>query len=131
MRASEPAGEIPSVAEGAQKLSMYLEKWYYVYIMANRSKTLYTGVTGNIRQRVYEHKTGTFKGSFTSRYKLDRLVYFEKFKRVGVAIAREKQLKRWTKIKKIRLIVSMNPTWKDLAGDWFPELKPQKEKENA
>jgi putative endonuclease len=50
---------------------------------------------------------------------------------VGVAIAREKQLKRWTKIKKIRLIVSMNPTWKDLAGDWFPELKPQKEKENA
>jgi putative endonuclease len=50
---------------------------------------------------------------------------------VGVAIAREKQLKRWTKIKKIWLIVSMNPTWKDLAGDWFPELKPQKEKENA
>ena len=110
---------------------MYLEKWYYVYIMTNRSRTLYTGVTGNIRQRVYEHKTGTFKGSFTSRYKLDRLVYFEKFKRVGVAIAREKQLKRWTKIKKIWLIVSMNPTWKDLAGDWFPELKPQKEKENA
>jgi putative endonuclease len=110
---------------------MYFEKWYYVYIMTNRSKTLYTGVTGNIRQRVYEHKTGTFKGSFTSRYKLDRLVYFEKFKRVGVAIAREKQVKRWTKIKKIRLIVSMNPTWKDLAEDWFPELTEQKKKTNA
>jgi putative endonuclease len=123
MRAFEPAGEIPSAAEGAQKSSMYFEKWYYVYIMANRSKTLYTGVTGNIRQRVFEHKTGTFKGSFTSRYKLDRLVYFEKFKRVGVAIAREKQLKRWRKIKKIQLIVSTNPTWKDLAEDWFPELK--------
>ena len=62
---------------------MYLEKWYYVYIMANRSKTLYTGVTGNIRQRVYEHKTGTFKGSFTSRYKIDRLVYFEKIQAPG------------------------------------------------
>jgi putative endonuclease len=85
---------------------MYLEKWYYVYIMTNRSRTLYTGVTGNIRQRVYEHK-------------------------VGVAIAREKQLKRWTKIKKIRLIVNMNPTWKDLAEDWFPELKEQKKKTNA
>jgi putative endonuclease len=49
---------------------MYFEKWYYVYIMANRSKTLYTGVTSNIRQRVYEYKSGTFKGSSTSRYKL-------------------------------------------------------------
>ena len=99
--------------------------------MANRSKTLYTGVTGNSRQRVFEHKTEIFKGSFTSRYKLDRLVYFEKFKRVGVAIAPEKQLKRWRKIKKIQLIVSMNPTRKDLAEDWFPELKEQKKKTNA
>ena len=85
---------------------MYYEKWYWVYIMTNRSKTLYTGVAGNITRRVFEHKTGTYEG-FTSRYKLDRLVYWEKFKRVQDAIAREKQLKGWTKIKKIRLIVGM------------------------
>ena len=90
-----------------------------------------TGVTGNIRQRVYEHKTGTFKGSFTSWYKLDRLVYFEKFKRVGVAIAREKQLKRWIKIKKIQLIVSMNPPGRIWPKIGFPELKEQKKKTNA
>lgn len=101
---------------------MYSERWYYIYIMTNRSKTLCVGVTGNIRKRVFQHKTGVFEG-FTKRYKLDRLVYWEQFKRVGYAIAREKQLKRWTRIKKIRLIVSMNPTWKDLAEDWFPELK--------
>lgn len=101
---------------------MYYEKWYWVYIMTNRSRTLYTGVTGNITLRVFEHKTGTFEG-FTSRYKIDRLVYWEKFKRVEDAIAREKQLKGWTKIKKIRLIVGMNPTWEDLAEGWFPELK--------
>ena len=107
----------------------FKEKWYFVYIMSNRSKTLYTGVTGNLRKRVFEHKTGAFEG-FTSRYKIDRLVYWEKFKRVQSAIAREKQLKRWKRIKKIQLIVSMNPTWKDLAEDWFPELK-EKEKEDA
>lgn len=106
---------------------MYSEKWYYVYVMTNRSKTLYVGITSKIRARVFQHKTGAFEG-FTSRYKLDRLVYWEKFKRVGDAIGREKQMKRWTRIKKIQLIVSMNPTWKDLAEEWFPELK---EKTNA
>ena len=68
--------------------------------MTNRSKTLYTGVTGHITPRIFEHKTGAFEG-FTSRYKIDRLVYWEKFKRVQDAIAREKQLKGWTKVKKI------------------------------
>jgi putative endonuclease len=100
----------------------YREKWYFVYIMTNRSKTLYIGITGTFRRRVFQHKTGVFEG-FTNRYKLDRLVYWEKFKSVHYALAREKQLKRWTRIKKIQLIVSMNPTWNDLAEDWFPELK--------
>ena len=90
--------------------------------MSNRSRTLYAGVTGNIRKRVYEHKTGAVEG-FTSRYKLDRLVYWEKFQYVRNAIAREKQIKRWKRVKKVQLVVSMNPTWKDLAADWFPELK--------
>jgi putative endonuclease len=98
------------------------EKAYHIYFMSNRSRTLYAGVTGNIRKRVYEHKTGAVEG-FTSRYKLDRLVYWEKFQYVRSAIAREKQIKRWKRVKKVQLVVSMNPTWKDLAADWFPELK--------
>src|SRR5256885_13326748 len=68
---------------------MYSEKWFYVYIMTNRSMNFYIGVTNNIRERVFQHKTGAFAGS-TSRYKLDRLVYWEKFKYVNSAIAREK-----------------------------------------
>ena len=72
---------------------MYSEKWFYVYIMTNRSKTFYIGITSNIRKRIFQHKTGVFEG-FTSRYKLDRLVYWEKFKYVNTATAREKQLKR-------------------------------------
>jgi putative endonuclease len=78
---------------------MYSEKWFYVYIMTNRSKNFYIGVSNNIRERVFQHKTGAFEG-FTGRYKLDRLVYWEKFKYVKAAIAREKQLKRWTRVKK-------------------------------
>ena len=99
---------------------MHFEKWYYVYIVTNRSKTLYVGVTRSLRQRLYEHKTGVFDG-FTKRYKIDRLVYYETYKYVRNAIAREKQIKRWTRIKKIRLIVGMNPAWRDLAEDWFPD----------
>jgi putative endonuclease len=89
--------------------------------MSSRSRTLNAGVTGNILQRVYEHKTGAIEG-FTSKYKLDRLVYWERFQYVRNAIAREKQVKRWNRVKKVQLVVSMNPTWDDLAADWFPEL---------
>jgi putative endonuclease len=99
---------------------MYSEKRFYIYIMTNRSKNFYVGVTNNIQERVFQHKTGAFE-SFTSRYKLDRLVYWERFKYVNAAIVREKQLKRWTRVKKMHLIVSMNPTWKDLAAEWFPD----------
>ena len=91
---------------------------YYVYIMTNRSKTLYTGVTGDIEKRVFEDKNGTHHG-FTSRYKIDRLVYFERFGDIHYAIAREKQIKGLLRIKKIALIVSMNPGWKDLSEGWY------------
>ena len=67
---------------------------------------------------------------FTKRYQIDRLVYFERYKYVRNAIRREKQIKRWRKIKKMQLIVSVNPTWKDLAEEWFPELQKVK-KANA
>ena len=105
---------------------MHLEKCYYIYIMSNRSKTIYVGVTGHLRTRVWQHKTGEFEG-FTKKYKLDRLVYLEKYKYVRNALGREKQLKRWTRIKKIQLIVGMNPTWKDLAEDWYLELRKEKD----
>ena len=93
-------------------------KTYFVYIMSNRSKTLYTGVTNSLMRRVREHKLGI--GSvFAAKYKLDRLVYFERFEDVHNAIEREKEIKGWLRIKKIALIVSVNPAWRDLSLEWY------------
>jgi putative endonuclease len=97
------------------------QRYYFVYIVTNRSKTLYIGMTNSILRRIFEHKTKATEG-FTSKYKLDRLVYWERYTSVHRAIAREKQIKGWLRIKKIQLIVEMNPTWKDLAADWYPHL---------
>ncbi len=91
---------------------------YFVYIMTNRSKTLYTGVTNNLMRRVREHKEGT-ASQFTKKYKLDRLVYFERFEDIHNAIEREKSIKGWLRIKKIALVVSINPTWRDLSEEWY------------
>jgi len=91
---------------------------YFVYIMTNRSKILYVGVTNNLVRRVREHKTGIVSG-FTGIYKLDRLAYFERFEDVHNAIEREKRIKGWRRIKKIALIVSMNPSWEDLSEEWY------------
>ena len=93
-------------------------KTFFVYIMSNRSKTLYTGVTNNLIRRVREHKEGRASG-FTARYKLDRLVYFERFEDVRNAIEREKQIKGLLRIKKLALVVSVNPRWSDLSREWF------------
>ena len=93
-------------------------KIYFVYIMSNRSKTLYTGITGNLIGRVRRHKRA-MGSQFTSKYKLDRLVYFERYEDVHKAIEREKEIKRWLRIKKIALIVSVNPGWRDLSLEWF------------
>ncbi len=86
--------------------------------MTNRSKTLYTGVTSNLEKRVWEHKNHVRDG-FTTRYKIDRLVYFEQYGLVSNAIHREKQIKNMHRIDKMKLIVSMNPEWKDLSEGWF------------
>ncbi len=96
---------------------MRVEKRYYVYIMASRSKTLYTGITDDLFRRLMEHKSREIEG-FTKRYRIERLVYYETFKYVGKAIAREKQIKSWTRAKRLALIESMNPTWQDQAKDW-------------
>lgn len=93
-------------------------KSYYVYIMTNRSKTLYTGITNNLERRVYEHKQKLIPG-FTSKYDITKLVYHEETNDVSVAIAREKQIKGWLRAKKIALIELENPEWKDLSLDWY------------
>ena len=93
------------------------EHSYFVYIMASRSQTLYIGVTGNLQRRVSQHKLNAFDG-FTAQYKIDRLVYFERYTYINNAINREKQLKRWRRGKKIALVHSTNPTWIDLSEEW-------------
>jgi len=81
-------------------------------------------VTGNLEKRVFEHKHGLTPG-FASRYKIDRLVYFERFGDIHAAIAREKQIKGLTRLKKMALIVSLNPEWKDLSASWFAKHRYQ------
>lgn len=91
-----------------------MSKRYYVYIATNDEKyILYTGVTNNVDRRIYEHKEG-IGSKFTKNYKINRLVYFEEYQDVNQARAREKQLKSGSRIKKVNLINSINPTWKDL-----------------
>ncbi len=92
-------------------------KHYYVYIMTNCSKTLYIGVTNNLQRRVYEHQHHLVAG-FTSKYHMTRLVYFEATSDVNAAIEREKQLKGWLRSKKVALIESINPDWRDLSEEW-------------
>ena len=97
---------------------MTREKQYYVYIMTNRSRTLYTGVTGDLVRRVYEHKNKLVDG-FTRKYNITKLVYYEVTDEITSAIAREKQIKGWLRKKKIALVESMNPEWKDLSEEWM------------
>jgi putative endonuclease len=98
------------------------ERVYYVYILASRSRNLYTGMTNCLERRVYEHKRHLIPG-FTARYRIERLVYCEAFRDVRAAIAREKQIKSWTRGKRVALIESMNPTWSDLAEEWEKRWK--------
>ena len=93
-------------------------KQYWVYIMTNRSKTLYTGVTNNIERRVYEHKEKLLPG-FTKKYNINQLVYTEVFNDINQAISYEKRIKGWRRSKKIALIEEENPKWEDLSADWY------------
>ena len=96
-------------------------KTYYVYILASRSLVLYVGVTNNLKRRVWQHKQGETEG-FSRRYHIDRLVCYEVFSDVHTAIAREKQIKRWRRDKKVALIVATNPGWRDLSDGWYTHL---------
>jgi len=95
---------------------MESQKQYCVYIMTNKSKTLYIGVTNDLQRRVYEHRHKIVPGS-TAKYNIRSLVYYESTNDVREALAREKQLKGLLRIKKIRLIESTNPEWKDLGEE--------------
>lgn len=89
--------------------------------MASASHTTYTGVTSDLEQRVWQHKTGAFQG-FSSKYKVVNLVYYEEFSDIEVAIKREKQLKKWRREKKLVLIEKNNPQWLDLSAPWFADI---------
>jgi putative endonuclease len=92
-----------------------MERGGYIYILTNKNNTvLYTGVTSNLRKRIFEHREKINKSSFTFRYNIDKLVYYETFHAIEEAIAREKQIKGGSRTKKIALINSINPNWKNL-----------------
>ena len=90
---------------------------YYVYIITNKTGTLYIGITNNLKTRIYQHKAKLVPG-FTNKYNIDRLLYFETYSDLDSAIAREKQLKKWRRAKKLNLVTSQNPQLTDLSTDW-------------
>jgi putative endonuclease len=94
------------------------EGYYFTYIVASRSRTLYIGVTGNLLRPVFQHKRKIYEG-FSATYNCSRLVWFERFTDPSNVIEREKQLKGWRRAKKIALIVKTNPTWLDLSEEWY------------
>ena len=96
---------------------------FVVYILGSRSLNFYVGFTRYFRRRIWQHKTRFFPDCHTAKYNIDRLLYFEIFQFAAPAIGREKQLKPWSKKKKLWLIQTTNPNLQDLAADWFPELK--------
>ncbi len=99
---------------------------YHVYILASASRVLYTGITNDLQRRVFEHQAGRVPG-FTQRYHVTQLMYCEAFRDVRDAIAREKQIKAWTRAKRIALIEKLNPNWRDLSADWrakYNEIPP-------
>src|SRR5437899_1452923 len=98
-------------------MTMARERSYYVYIMASKSRVIYAGVTGCLMASVLRHRAGE-GGEFTGRYRVHRLVYFASFRNVGDAIARETEIKKWRREKKVALIEERNPTWEDLADGW-------------
>jgi putative endonuclease len=91
---------------------------FFVYIMSSPSRTLYVGVTNNLERRVWQHKEKLQDG-FTKRYNITLLVYAETFSDPSSAIEREKQIKNWTRAKKVALIESLNPAWQDLSAEWY------------
>ena len=99
------------------------DHFYYTYILASRTHALYIGVTGNLERRMQEHRSREGKG-FAARYACDRLVWFERHASPTTAITREKELKGWTRSRKIGLIERENQTWVDLSETWGGPVEP-------
>ena len=96
-------------------------KHYFIYMLTNWSnQVMYIGVTNDLIRRVYEHKH-KLVGGFTARYNLNKLVYFEEISEVMIAIAREKEIKKWRREKKNRLVDGVNPKWIDLSQEWYED----------
>jgi putative endonuclease len=104
-----------------------VNEYAYVYILANGYKKLYIGITTRLSARIRQHKNRTDPKCHTARYNINQLVYFETFTTVTAAIAREKQLKGWLRIRKLNLIISTNPDWRDLSKDWGRSINPRSE----
>jgi putative endonuclease len=101
-----------------------MERDGYVYILSSKGKRLYVGVTSQLQIRVGQHKAKAKPSSFTARYNIDQLVYYEAFGTVLEAIARESRIKNMSRLEKIELIVSLNPNWRDLSEDWGKPVPP-------
>ena len=97
---------------------------YYVYVVTNNTRsTIYIGVTNDLLVRVWQHRAGELPGAFSGRYHCAHLVYYEHYREIRDAIAREKQLKGWRRAKKNALIAILNPHWEDFAADWFDNFR--------
>jgi putative endonuclease len=94
------------------------EHRYFVYILSSRNRVLYVGMTSNLFKRINQHRTKRFAG-FTAEYDVDQLMYFEEYRDVNLAIGREREIKKWRRAKKLALIRSVNPEWRDLAAELF------------
>jgi len=111
-----------SHGRGTQSFFMRDPRYYCVYIMGSLTGTLYIGVSGNLHKRVFQHKFHHYEG-FTDHYDVVRLLYWESYDDVHKALAREKQLKGWARAKKIALLERRNPSWIDLASEWYPWME--------
>ena len=101
-----------------RSIFMKREHNYYVYIIASKSKVLYIGVTNSLVRRIWEHKNNFNLNSFSCKYHCHKLVYFEHYEDINAAIAREKQMKKWRREKKVTLIEKENNRWADLSNSW-------------
>jgi putative endonuclease len=100
------------------------DRCYYIYILANSFHRLYTGVSNDLATRISQHKNAEDPQSFTAKYRIHKLVYYERFQYINDAIAREKEIKGWVRARKIALIVQHNPIWRDLSEDWGKPIEP-------
>jgi putative endonuclease len=115
-----PKAQAKNLVDATRWRVCWKMKSYFIYIMANKSRTLYTGVTNDLMRRVHEHKQKLIPG-FTRKYRIASLVHFEETSDIQSAIAREKQIKGWLRGKKVALIESFNPRWDDLSKEWFED----------